>query len=251
MRRRQFSAGIAGTGASGLSAGLAARPRPLRVGVIGSGIVGASLAFHLAQAGAQVTSFEKALPASGATQNSFAWLNAFVEDPHYRDLRLSSLLAYHDLDRRLGLGITWGGYINWASTDGEAAALRTEAAQLDGTACPVRPISAGELRVRAPGILTEPITTAFFSGVDGHLDPVRVTQRFLQQARVHGARTLYPCEVQDLDLRGDSLAGYAVVTHSGVTLAPILGQYVAREILQDMPAGPLSPYRPTRFRTPA
>jgi glycine/D-amino acid oxidase-like deaminating enzyme len=83
---------------------LQAHPRALRVGIAGGGIVGASIAFHLAQAGASVTLFEKAQPASGATQNSFAWLNVFVTDPQYRALRLQSLMAYHDLDRRLKLG---------------------------------------------------------------------------------------------------------------------------------------------------
>ena len=207
MRRREFLTGVAGTTAYGLSARLVARQRPLRVGVIGSGIVGASIAFHLAQAGAQVTTFEKSQPAGGATKNSFAWLNAFVADPHYRDLRLSSLEAYHDLDRGLQLGITWAGYINWASEAEQVAALRTVGSQLDGTPYPVRSISAAELSSTAPSLTTGPVAAAFFSRVDGHLDPVWVTQRFLAQARRYGARTLYPCEVQDLDLRGGALAG--------------------------------------------
>jgi glycine/D-amino acid oxidase-like deaminating enzyme len=213
VRRREFLTAVAGTTAYGLSARLIARQRPLRVGVVGSGIVGASIAFHLAQAGAQVTTFEKALPASGATKNSFAWLNAFVSDPHYRDLRLSSLQAYHDLDHRLQLGISWAGYINWASTAEQVVALRMEAAQLDGTPYAIRSINAAELSVTVPGLVTGPVAAAFFSRVDGHLDPVRVTQRFLDEARSHGARTLYPCEVQDLDLRGGTLAG--VITTRG------------------------------------
>jgi glycine/D-amino acid oxidase-like deaminating enzyme len=61
------------------------------VGVVGGGIVGASIALHLARAGARVTLFEKIAPARGATQNSFAWVNAFVDDPHYRTLRIQSL----------------------------------------------------------------------------------------------------------------------------------------------------------------
>ena len=213
MRRREFLTSVAGTAAYGLSAKLIARQRPLRVGVVGNGIVGASIAFHLAQAGAQVTTFEKAQPASGATKNSFAWLNAFVSDPHYRDLRLSSLHAYHDLDHRLQLGITWAGYINWASTAEQVAALRTAGAQLEGTPYAVRSISAAELSGTVPSLVTGPVAAAFFSRVDGHLDPVQVTQRFLTQARRHGAKTLYPCEVQDLDLRGGALAG--VITTQG------------------------------------
>ena len=60
----------------------------MRVGVVGAGIVGASIAYHLAEAGAQVSIFERTGVAAGATRNSFAWVNAFVDDLHYRDLRL-------------------------------------------------------------------------------------------------------------------------------------------------------------------
>src|SRR5277367_7127898 len=124
MLRRDFLSRIAAAGAYAMTPMLQAHSRALQVGVVGGGIVGASIAYHLAQAGARVTLFEKAQPASGATQNSFAWLNAFVADPHYRALRLQSLLAYHDLDRKLKLNIIWGGYINWAATAAQVQSLR-------------------------------------------------------------------------------------------------------------------------------
>ena len=45
---------------------------------------------------------------------------------------------------------------------------------------------------------------------------------------------------------------YVTVTHSGVTLAPILGRYAAQEILEAVRVEMLSPYRPERFApTPA
>jgi glycine/D-amino acid oxidase-like deaminating enzyme len=40
---------------------------------------------------------------------------------------------------------------------------------------------------------------------------------------------------------------YAAVTHSGVTLAPILGRYVSEEVLTGSRVEALAPYRPTRF----
>ena len=40
---------------------------------------------------------------------------------------------------------------------------------------------------------------------------------------------------------------YIAVMHSGVTLAPIMGRYIAREILSDQPIAELSPYRPGRM----
>lgn len=67
----------------------------LSVGVVGGGIVGASIALHLSEMGAHVKLLEKMAPASGATSKSFAWINAFTSDPHYRALRLKSISAYH------------------------------------------------------------------------------------------------------------------------------------------------------------
>jgi glycine/D-amino acid oxidase-like deaminating enzyme len=207
MLRRDFLTRFASAGAYAMAPALQARPRALRVGVVGGGIVGASIAFHLAQAGARVTLFEKAQAASGATQNSFAWLNAFVADARYRELRLQSLRAYHELDRRLKLGIVWGGYVNWAATAAQVDTLRTNAAQLDGTADPVRPIDAAELSAIAPALVPGPVAAAFFSRIDGHLNPVDVTRRFLAAAERHGAKVLLQCAVQGLELNGGALAG--------------------------------------------
>ena len=43
--------------------------------IAGAGIVGATLAYHLASAGASVTIIERSRPASGVTARSFAWIN--------------------------------------------------------------------------------------------------------------------------------------------------------------------------------
>jgi glycine/D-amino acid oxidase-like deaminating enzyme len=91
---------------------------------------------HLARSGVQVLLFEKVGPAQGATQNSFAWVNAFVEDAHYRALRLESLKAYHELDRRLSLNIVWGGYLKWASDTAEADLVQLSARQLGSSPAP-------------------------------------------------------------------------------------------------------------------
>ena len=190
-----------------------ARPRPLRVGVVGAGIVGASMAYHLAEAGAQVTVFEKTGPAAGATRNSFAWVNAFVADTHYRALRLQSLLAYHDLDHRLGLGITWGGYLNWANDAQQAASVRSNAAQLEGTAYPVLSITAADVAALSPHLIPGPLSAAIYSAIDGHLDPVQVTQRFLAGARARGAQLRSPCELRELEFRHGRLM--AAVTSQG------------------------------------
>ena len=119
--RRALLAALAATASTAALRPAAGAGARLRVGVVGGGIVGASIALHLARAGASVWLFEKAAPAQGATRNSFAWVNAFVDDAHYRTLRLESMAAYHALDRALSLGMVWAGYLNWASDAAEVA----------------------------------------------------------------------------------------------------------------------------------
>ena len=161
IQRRSVLGMLAGS-AGIVASGAWARARPPRIGVVGAGIVGASIASHLAEAGAQVTVFDRIGPAAGATRNSFAWINAFVADPNYRDLRLQSLLAYHDLDRRLGLGIVWGGYLNWANDAAQAGLVRSNAGQLAGSPFPVQWLDAAQVASPEPAPGARP-------GGGGHL----------------------------------------------------------------------------------
>lgn len=214
MSRRQFVQGMAALAAHSLAAPVLGRGKPMRIAVIGGGIVGASVAMHLAEGGAEVVQLEKTAPAAGATHNSFAWINAFVDDRHYQAMRLASMGAYRRLDKRLGLGITWGGYLNWAREDAEASTVKANAAQMQGTPYPTRGLTATEFSTLNPRIDPGgPIVAAIFSSVDGHVDPVRATQRFLEQARAHGSKLEYPSEVRGFRMQDGRVL--AVVTATG------------------------------------
>jgi glycine/D-amino acid oxidase-like deaminating enzyme len=55
-----------------------------RIAVIGAGVVGASVAFRLAQGGAdRVWLVDRSLPGTGASSASFAWVNAKKHKPFY------------------------------------------------------------------------------------------------------------------------------------------------------------------------
>jgi len=66
-----------------------------RVVVIGAGIIGASIAYHLLQRGVVVIVIDGDQPGTAATGSSFAWINATLDNPKsYYGLRLQSMLEY-------------------------------------------------------------------------------------------------------------------------------------------------------------
>ena len=77
------------------SSGLKALINGNRIVVVGAGIVGSSIAYHLTTMGAQVTLFERDRPASHASGKSFAWINAsYPKKPYsYHHLSKLSVLA--------------------------------------------------------------------------------------------------------------------------------------------------------------
>lgn len=244
--------------ALGSFAAAAAAPRAApgsapRVGVIGCGIVGASIAMHLAEAGAQVLLFERSEPAAGATRNSFAWLNAYVDDDHYRSMRLESMAMYHRLDALLGLAIRWGGYLDWSADAAGSRTVAANAAQMQPTPYPVHALTGMQLAALYPMLRTGPVDAAFWSSIDGHLDPVHATQCFVARARRLGARVLMPCRIERLEIRGGRLSGVAtdrghhaldhVVVAAGTEAPALLGPIGFRLPLRHAP-GILAHSRP-------
>jgi len=213
MKRRTFlkGAGSLVAAASVISLAQGKEHKPT-VGVVGGGILGASIAMHLAQSGTRVTLFEKTAPAAGATSKSFAWINAYNSNPHYRALRLKSIAAWHSLDQQLPLRVSWGGCIHWAENIAEAERLKAEMTEYDLTGYPAQMITADDLASMAPNVMFGSMHAAAINPMDAHIDPVHVTREFLKQAETSGAEIVYPCEVRELQFAGEKLKGVATTT---------------------------------------
>src|SRR5438067_281534 len=141
----------------------------LRVVVVGAGIVGASIAYHLARRHVAVTVLEHHQPGAGASSHSFAWLNAFGKEPFpYHDLNRRSLEVWHRFAQALqaDIGLHWGGEMRWVHTPEDAQVLQQRLQQLQTWGYPNRLITAAELCQLEPGLVPGPVSAASLGPID-------------------------------------------------------------------------------------
>lgn len=177
---------------------------PSSVIVVGAGIVGASIAYHLARQGAQVTVLEQAIAAGGVTGRSFAWLNTADEEPRaIQALRAQALADYRRLEHELpDLRIKWSGALCYT-----AAALAANGASAHLSPSPsLQWLDQAQVAQLEPNMITPP-QRARYAPAEGSLDPVAATRTLLDGARAHGAQVLEQTPVLGLRLDGSRVIG--------------------------------------------
>ncbi len=256
--RRAFLKGCAATAAAlaTRSVRLGARA-PRRVAIVGGGIIGASIAYHLARRGAEVIVLEKRAPASGATANSFAWINAGAKRPRgYFDLNRLGMAGWRRLQSELGverLVVQWGGTVQWQADPAKADAFTRAVAAQQAWGYDTRVIDVPELRRLVPRLEPGAVAAASFCAEEATVDPVGATRLLLEAASGHGASVRHPATVTGFDRDGDRVRGLrlgsdvvaadAVVLAAGVELPALAAMLGAAVPMQDSP-GLLAHTRP-------
>lgn len=178
-----------------------------RVGVVGAGIIGASIAAYLVDAGAEVIVFEKEAPASGATRASLAWINPSTVNADYRDLRLASMAEWHRFQERLQLEVTWGGSISWSDDAEKARNLDQREEVLRVTSANPKHVTEAGIKALSPYLEPGETRAGIYLPQDGHIDPVATTQKILAYAVAKGAQVLHPCSVDEIRLDRGQVTG--------------------------------------------
>lgn len=189
--------------------------------IIGGGIHGASLAYHLAQKGLKPLVLEKKFLAAGATGRSSG-----VVRMHY-DLQLESQLAwvsfsyFKNWQERVGgeCGFTRTGFMQFVEPE-LVSTLQANIKMQQGLGIPTMLISGDDVGRLAPYFFREDIQFAAYEPESGYADPSSCTQSFLENAKSNGAGLLQDCEVLDLITQGDTMQG--VKTSLGDYYAPVV-----------------------------
>jgi glycine/D-amino acid oxidase-like deaminating enzyme len=181
-----------------------------RVLIIGAGILGASIAWHMAKGGARVTVIAS-MPGGTATPNTFAWINAsWGNDPAYFRLRFDSMDRWRRLEQEIpGLGLSWGGSLTYDISTEE---LHRYAAEFSAWGYPVRLVDEVEARVLEPNLLSPPRLAAF-AEAEGALEHAQAVAALLKAS---GAEIM-TATVHGLDVTGGRLV--SVMTAEGAVEA--------------------------------
>lgn len=190
--------------------------------VVGAGVQGASLAFHLARRGADVLVVEKESVASGATGRSSGFVRM-----HY-DLESEAVLAYRSFpyftawDEHVGAGdpgFVRTGFLQLVEP-ALAPILRENVATHRRIGIDASVLGPDEVARLVPGIVVEGIVAAAYEPASGYADPTGTAMGFLAAARRHGARYSSGRRVARVLVEGDRVVG--IETDAGAISAPVV-----------------------------
>lgn len=216
--------------------------------VVGAGVIGASVAFHLAERGVGTLVIDRYGPATGSTARSGALIRAHYPTALEADLAWESLTNYFEpWGERVGggCGFTRTGFA-YLVADENVEALRYNVALQQRVGVETSLVGPGELGEIEPALRTDGVALAAHEPRGGYADPAATAVGFLRSAQAHGAR-FERRRATALVVRGDRLRGVrteketleaeTVVLAAGAWSVPLAGS-----------AGLDLPIRPARVR---
>ncbi|MCH1425837.1 MAG: FAD-dependent oxidoreductase [Alphaproteobacteria bacterium] len=181
-------------------------PSHAKVVVIGGGVVGCSILFHLAKFGwKDVVLLERDELTSGSSWHAAGQIHTISSDPNISRLQSYTIDLYKEIEETsghsVGLHITGGFYA--ASTKEWYDYLKRERSKARYMGLHQEFISPKELGDRHPLIDPKHYYAALWDDQDGDLDPSGATYAFAKSARVHGAQYFTHCGVTAMTQRPD------------------------------------------------
>lgn len=165
--------------------------------VVGAGIVGSSIAYHLSKENFNVVIIDMQAPASHATRGTFAWINAsWAKQPQaYHGLNQTSANYWHTISEKLDIPVKWGGSLEWFISPQRQSKLSEQIAQQRRWNEDASMLSVAEAKKLDPMVNFIHANKIAYSKNDGAVDPVLATQQFLAAAEQNGASVRYPCKL--------------------------------------------------------
>jgi sarcosine oxidase, subunit beta len=221
-------------------------PECADVVVIGGGVIGTSIAFHLAEAGVDVCVLERGELASGSTSRAAGGFRAQFSDPLNIAIGLRSIEAFTRFAQRPGgeIDLAQVGYLFLLDRVEDVAAFEQSVALQNELGVPSRFVSLAEIGELCPLAGVEGVLAATYCPLDGHASPEGVVQGYAAGARLHGATVLTGCAATHI--RSSAGEIHMVTTDGGeietgvvVCAAGVWSPALARMVGVDLPVQPV------------
>jgi len=187
-----------------------------RVVVIGGGIVGAAVLYHLTKLGwSDVVLVERKQLTAGSTWHAAGGFHSMNSDPNMARLQAYAISVYQEVEEISGqdVGMHLTGGINIAATSERWEVARYEHEKLKVLGIESRLVSPGEIKDLCPIIDTRDVLGGLFVANEGNLDPYGSTHALAKAARMAGAEIYVNTMVKDLVHKPDG--AWTVITDKG------------------------------------
>lgn len=223
--------------------------RTADVVIIGGGIVGSSIAYHLTAAGCKgVLVLEReSSQGKGSTGKSMGGVRAQFSTPVNIQMSLYSIPFYAGFEERLGYpcGYRPQGYLFCATTEAHLKYLRTNyETQVRLGLKDARLVSGDDIAHMFPQLRSDDIVGGAFCSTDGFVDPYSAMIGFMSWACEHGAELCKNAEV--IAIKRDSQNSFRVESSRGpvstTTVVNCAGPWaagIAQMVDIDLPVQPL------------
>jgi sarcosine oxidase, subunit beta len=201
---------------SGHDAGPSAAPRAADIVVIGGGVHGASLAYHLARKKAgRVVLVEKKFIASGPTGRSTALVRGFYAMDFFTRTSSAAVEMFRHWSDVIGgdggPGFQQVGMLVLAGPD-HAPHLRDNALRAQEIGAKVALISAAEVKALVPSVNVDDIALASYEAESGYADPSSTGNALVNRARELGAVIIQYERVESIRTAGQRVVGVRTET---------------------------------------
>ena len=190
--------------------------------IIGAGVMGASIAFHLAERGLKTAILERNVTASGATGHSSGLVRMHYDLAAESELTFASYKHYfNNWKERVGgeCGFQKTGFMQIAKREHEDK-LRGNVANQQRIGINTSVISADDVKKLIPDFITDQFDFAAYEPDSGYADATLTTNSFIEAAKRHGAILIQNCEVTAIHTSGGQVTG--VSTTKGEFAAPTI-----------------------------
>jgi len=191
-----------------------------KVVVIGGGVVGASVLYHLTKAGwKDVLLIERAELTSGSTWHAAGGMHTVNGDPNVAKLQQYTIQLYKEIEAISGqsCGVHITGGIMLAGTRERLDWLKMAKARGRYLGMELEMLSVDEAEKLFPLMDKKHFVGAMYDPIEGHVDPYGVTHAYAKSAQIGGAEIVRQTRVTDLKPRTDG--GWEVITDHGNVVA--------------------------------